>query len=161
MKRIAFIIMCLFLTGCSTIQTHKPTTKNKQNTENVIKIQSNVAKNEIIKNYNKWHGTKYKLGGNNKHGIDCSAFVGKIYKDSFNLNLRRATAELKYEWKKIKKENLKFGDMVFFRKNAHVGIYVGNGEFIHSSTKKGVTKSSLIDGYYATQYTQARRIINN
>ena len=50
--------------------------------------------------------------------------------------------------------------MVFFRKNKHVGIYVGNNEFVHSSSSRGVVKTSLNDKYYSKSFTQGRRIIN-
>ena len=119
-----------------------------------------LVKKEILDNFNKWKGTKYKWGGTTKKGIDCSAFIGKVYKEGFGLDLPRTTADLKYEGKHIKKEDLKVGDMVFFRKNKHVGIYVGNNEFVHSSSSRGVVKASLNDKYYSKSFTQGRRIIN-
>lgn len=147
---LSAIALIVFVTGCSTT--------NKNINQQMTADYNNRQK--IMKSFNEWKGTKYKYGGTTKKGIDCSAFIGKVYKKQFGLNLPRTTTYLKKEGVKIKKSNLKIGDMVFFRNNKHVGIYVGKGEFIHSSTSKGVIKSNLNTGYYAKNYTQARRIID-
>ena len=94
-----------------------------------------------------------------KHGIDCSGFTQAMLKDVYNTPLPRTTSEQKYIGKQISKNDLKVGDLVFFRKNHHVGIYMGNGNFIHSSTKRGVEMNTLDSGYYAKVFTQARRVL--
>ena len=80
-----------------------------------------------------WMGVRYRAGGDNKHGVDCSGLVSQLYKEVYNIRLARNT------------------DGLLKESNKHVGIYLKNGKFIHASTSKGVIVSSLNEQYY-TQY---------
>lgn len=158
MKKIFFaFIAMLVLSGCSTTQVSQEEIKPLKTHQAVLKNEKKVKK-QIEQNFNKWKGTKYVYGGDSKRGIDCSAFVKRMYSETFGINTTRTTLTLRKEGYKINKEDLKPGDMVFFRKNKHVGIYIGNGEFVHSSSKRGVIKSTLKEGYYKKAFTQARRL---
>ncbi|AUI66380.1 MULTISPECIES: NlpC/P60 family protein [Glaesserella] len=117
------------------------------------------ANNKVLSVYRHWAGTRYRLGGTTKAGIDCSAFVKTVMSSAFNLHLPRSTAEQKYSGKSISKSQLRPGDLVFFRKNNHVGVYIGNGKFVHASSSRGVTTSSLSESYWARTYTQSRRVL--
>lgn len=108
-------------------------------------------------------GTPYKFGGNSRKGLDCSAFTQLVYLESFNLELPRSTLQQIKIGVPVPREELKFGDLVFFntrrRQNpGHVGIYLWNDFFVHASTKYGVTISSMAEGYYYRKYIGARRI---
>jgi lipoprotein Spr len=112
-------------------------------------------------------GTKYRFGGNNKYtSIDCSAFTKTVYEELFNIKLPRTAAQ-QYEFsERISKDELKPGDLVFFNTRrgvrvGHVGIYIGNNEFVHASSSKGVIKSSLDEDYYTRTYIGAGRIQMN
>lgn len=109
--------------------------------------------------YNEWAGTRYRMGGTTKRGIDCSAFMQATFSKAYGISLPRSTAEQRYLGRKISKNELKKGDLVFFRGNNHVGVYVGNNQFMHASTRQGVTISSLNEDYWARTYTQSRRIM--
>lgn len=109
--------------------------------------------------YRQWVGTRYRLGGTGAAGIDCSAFVQKTMSGAFNLHLPRSTAEQRHIGRSISKSDLQPGDLVFFRKNNHVGVYIGGGKFVHASTSQGVTTSSLSESYWARTYTQSRRVL--
>nr|WP_314741092.1 NlpC/P60 family protein [uncultured Haemophilus sp.] len=109
--------------------------------------------------YRQWAGTRYRLGGTGSAGIDCSAFVQKTMSGAFNLHLPRSTAEQRHIGRSISKSDLQPGDLVFFRKNNHVGVYIGGGKFVHASTSQGVTTSSLSESYWARTYTQSRRVL--
>ena len=109
--------------------------------------------------YRQWVGTRYRLGGTSTAGIDCSAFVQKTMSGAFNVHLPRSTAEQRYSGRSISKSDLQPGDLVFFRKNNHVGVYIGGGKFVHASTSQGVTTSSLSESYWARTYTQSRRVL--
>jgi len=112
--------------------------------------------------YKDWKAVRYKWGGNSKRGIDCSAFVQKAYKKSFNLKLPRTTKKQHNIGKYIKKDALRLGDLVFFKtgwNTRHVGIYLNNARFMHASTKKGVIISSLNNPYYKKHYWKAKRIL--
>ncbi|OOF51864.1 endopeptidase [Rodentibacter genomosp. 1] len=109
--------------------------------------------------YNEWVGTRYRMGGTSKRGIDCSAFMQTAFWSAYGIELPRSTAEQRYLGRKISKHELQKGDLVFFRHNNHVGVYIGNNRFMHASTSKGVTISSLDESYWARTYTQSRRIM--
>ena len=118
-----------------------------------------VANQKINKVYRQWAGTRYRMGGTGSGGIDCSAFVQKAMSGAFGLDLPRSTSEQRYEGHSISKSDLRPGDLVFFRKNHHVGVYIGNGLFVHASTSQGGTTSSLSESYWARNYTQSRRVL--
>ena len=156
-KIFGLAMASLFLFGCSTAQTsYNHQNYNHQNNAKVL--TNKPQKHLLMSQYNQWAGTKYKYGGTTKKGVDCSAFVGHVYRNAFNINLPRTTKDLIREGKPVKREDLRAGDMVFFRKGQHVGIYLGNNQFMHSSTKDGVIISDLDKGYYAKVYHQARRL---
>lgn len=105
----------------------------------------------------------YRFGGNGPFGIDCSAYVQKVY-SLIGLDLPRSAREQFRLGEEIKKEELAVGDLVFFRTYAsfpsHVGIYLGNNLFIHASSKtKRVTIDSLETPYYLKRFIGARKLI--
>ena len=110
--------------------------------------------------------TPYKYGGNGKNGIDCSAFTQNVFSKSIDLQLPRTASEQFTIGNEISnKNNLKFGDLVFFNTTrrsypGHVGIYLGDNLFAHSSRSKGVTITSLDDTYYGTRFIEGRRLQN-
>ncbi|MGF1688315.1 NlpC/P60 family protein [Photobacterium japonica] len=111
--------------------------------------------------YRQWQGTPYKLGGTSRKGIDCSAFVQVGFSDVLKMQLPRTTSEQVRKGKWVDIKALKKGDLVFFktgRNLRHVGIYVGDEQFLHASTSQGVMISSLNNPYWQRTYWQARRI---
>ncbi|QQS34950.1 MAG: C40 family peptidase [Ignavibacteriales bacterium] len=118
---------------------------------------------EIIEYLN----TPYKYGGNSKKGIDCSAFTQTIFNNTLSIQLLRSAREQYTQGTKIdNREELKFGDLVFFNtrrrvKPGHVGIYIGDNLFAHASSKKGVIVSSLDLDYYSKRFMGGRRMENN
>lgn len=111
-------------------------------------------------------GLPYVYGGNGPNSFDCSGLTKYVYKHfGYTLN-RGATSQLK-NGVVVSKEDLQPGDLVFFNSEGtgidratHVGIYIGNGEFLHASNKRlGVTITSLSDPYRLRTYTTARRIL--
>lgn len=134
-------------------RTNKPT--NKPN-DGAVHSQS---VHKILSTYRQWAGTRYRLGGTTKAGIDCSAFVKTTMHSAFQIDLPRSTAEQKYSGKAIAKSELRPGDLVFFRHNHHVGVYIGDGKFVHASSSRGVITSSLSERYWAKTYTQSRRVL--
>ena len=119
-------------------------------------------KTKLESQFRHFKGTKYKYGGTDKRGFDCSGFTKTVYKNAFKVTLPRTTAEMSKLGKKVSKKKLKPGDLVFFRPSRryrHVGIYIGENTFIHSSTSKGVIKSKLDDFYWKKKYRYAKRIL--
>jgi cell wall-associated NlpC family hydrolase len=120
-----------------------------------------VDKVVVMETLMDWVGTRYLFGGMGRNGIDCSAFTGMVYR-SLNFKLPR-TAAMQWEiGTPVNREDLQFGDLVFFHTRAavyvsHVGMYLGNGMFAHASSRNGVTVSSLDAEYYSTHLIGARR----
>ena len=112
--------------------------------------------------YAKWEGVRYKLGGDTMTGIDCSAFIQKVFEEKLSLEMPRTTLLQANVGKEVSKNDLELGDLVFFKtgKSKHVGIYMENGKFMHASTSNGVTISDLSNSYFAKNYWKAKRIIN-
>ena len=107
----------------------------------------------------------YKFGGNSILGIDCSAYVKKVY-GLLGLDLPRTAREQFNEGETIDKEELSMGDLVFFRTYAsfpsHVGIYLGNNLFIHASSKgKRVKVDNLDAPYFVKRFIGAKRLLND
>ena len=75
------------------------------------------------------------------------------------MELPRSTSEQLYLGRQIQKHELRKGDLVFFRRNNHVGVYIGNNQFMHASSSQGVTISSLDEDYWSRTYTQSRRVM--
>ena len=124
---------------------------------------SNKA-SELVVNAMGFLGVPYKRGGNTAEtGFDCSGFVRAIYAQSIGLILPRRAEQQAAATENIEKSELKPGDLVFFntlkRTFSHVGIYVGEGRFIHSP-KPGaeVRVESMRVDYWATRFDGARRV---
>ncbi|TAK59793.1 MAG: hypothetical protein EPO24_07355 [Bacteroidetes bacterium] len=117
----------------------------------------------LIREVNQWTKTKYRKGGTSKKGVDCSGFVLNIFKNAFSFPLPRTSREQYTVGETVEKSELKPGDLVFFQSKKkrinHVGIYLGNGQFVHSARKAGVTLSSLASTYYSKYYAGAKRIL--
>lgn len=121
---------------------------------------------EMLKNMNLlrlidgWFGTKYKLGGTTKAGIDCSAFMQVLFASLYGVALPRTAKEQYGASHKISRTELKEGDLVFFNTVggiSHVGMYLLNNKFVHASSS-GVTISDLFDEYWGKRFIGARRV---
>lgn len=121
------------------------------------------VKSRIMDQYASWKGVRYRLGGDTKRGIDCSAFVQRTFREQFGLDLPRSTSEQQGTGKEISRSRLRPGDLVLFRAGStgrHVGIYLGNDNFVHASTSSGVMISSLNEDYWKKRYREARRVLS-
>ncbi|MEP6674640.1 MAG: C40 family peptidase [Ferruginibacter sp.] len=108
-----------------------------------------------------WWGTHYRYGGTTKQGVDCSAYTGYLLQSVYGMKLPRTAREQFAVTQRVSKEELLEGDLVFFNTRggvSHVGVYLGNGYFTHSSSHGGVTISSLDEDYYSRKYIGAGRV---
>jgi cell wall-associated NlpC family hydrolase len=109
-------------------------------------------------------GIDYDYGGTTTDGFDCSGFTGYVFKQ-FGIKLPRSSRDQSTVGDRVAKDDLRPGDLVFFNTMgngvSHVGIYVGNNNFAHASSSRGVTISSLDESYYAKRYVTARRIMSD
>lgn len=121
-------------------------------------------KSKIMDQYADWKGVRYRLGGETKRGIDCSAFVQRTFREQFGMDLPRSTYQQEDLGKKIQRAKLRPGDLVLFRAGStgrHVGIYLGNDQFVHASASNGVMISKLSNIYWDKRYREARRVLTS
>ncbi|QDJ12862.1 endopeptidase [Mergibacter septicus] len=149
------LFFIVFLGGCSSSQSI-PTNKRSLS-DQIYTLMT------LDEQYKQWENTPYRLGGNSYRGIDCSAFVMRVFAEGFTVHLPRTTVGQSKTGIRITKDQLQTGDLVFFKTGQgpngyHVGIYVKEGHFIHASTSKGVTYSSLNNSYWKKVFWQARRV---
>lgn len=122
------------------------------------------ASSDVIAYAKTFLGTPYVYGGSSPKGFDCSGFTSYVYKQ-FGVSLNRSSSAQLSNCTKISKSDLQPGDLVFFSRSSssstigHVGIYIGNGNFIHSSSPGDVVKiDSMSSSYYSSHYVASGRI---
>ncbi|HHD75595.1 MAG TPA: NlpC/P60 family protein [Campylobacterales bacterium] len=123
-------------------------------------------KENILKNAKRHLGGKYVWGGTHPNGFDCSGYTQYIYEKE-GVKIPRTAYQQSKVGKEISRYNLKKGDLLFFLTDesrnipiTHVGIYIGNGKFIHAASKrKGIIITSLNKSKYHKLFVKATRII--
>jgi lipoprotein Spr len=124
-----------------------------------LKATSNVKLFQFVYD---WIGTPYRFGGSSAKGIDCSAFTKELYSKVFNMDLKRSSRDIFSMVTPVGKEDLKEGDLMFFkihsRSITHVGIYLGDGRFVHAASH-GVAISNINDEYYSHYFYRGGRML--
>ena len=105
-------------------------------------------------------GTPYKYGGTDTStGFDCSGMIQFVYKNALGVNLPRTARDLAAASRSIDKNQLKAGDLVFYNTGSpysHVGLYIGNGEFIHAPSSRGTIRTEKMSNpYFAKRFNKA------
>lgn len=138
---------------------------NLETLTNIVSEYSNtsVDRDAVMIRIIELINTPYLWGGTTTNGIDCSAFCQRVLKYALNIDIPRTSAVQSTVGDDVAREDLQFGDLVFFntrgRGVSHVGIYLGESVFAHSSSSGGVKTSSLNEDYYNSRYISARRVI--
>jgi cell wall-associated NlpC family hydrolase len=112
-----------------------------------------------------WYGTKYRMGGTDRSGVDCSAFVQHFMMSMYNTSVPRTSGEQFIQSERITISELQEGDLVFFRTQrrkqvSHVGVYLRNNKFAHASTSSGVMISDLRESYFKERFVGAGRYVS-
>ncbi len=126
------------------------------------KMSPGSPRSKLIQAIMSYIGTPYRIGGVDHSGMDCSGFSMVIFNSVFDIGLPHSAREQARLGERVSKDELKVGDLVFFRtvgrRISHVGIYIGDDLFANASVSEGVTISSLDSTYYRRRYAGARRI---
>lgn len=129
--------------------------------------QAPALAEEVVLNALSLIGVPYRWGGSHPNeGLDCSGLVQWVYRGSANLQLPRRSDEMMSHGQPVLADGLRAGDLVFFntmqRPGSHVGIYIGQGRFIHAPNSRGVVRIESIDQtYWASRFDGARRLITD
>ncbi|MBW9151608.1 C40 family peptidase [Clostridium estertheticum] len=161
-KNITTFALALLLAGSISITSKPAQAKALVYTTEIAQLAASKNKltgTNIVDYAKTFTGIPYKYGGTTTAGFDCSGFTMHVY-NNFKVNLPRIASSQTSKGSVVSKSTLKKGDLVFFGNPVyHVGIYVGNGKFIHSP--KTGSSIKIIDLKYMPNYNTARRITSN
>lgn len=152
------------LAGCSSAPPVRPGPEATQHWPQVTPGDP-AAANAVTLRALSLVGTPYRYGGNTpESGFDCSGLVNYVYRDMLDLKLPRTSRELAaLQGPRLQPQRLASGDLVFFGSGgnvSHVGIYVGEGRFVHAPSSGGTVRLDRLDGpYWRDHYTGARRVL--
>jgi hypothetical protein len=164
---IRFLLICivtLVLVGCSS--TRRIERHLHRDVYESLGIQESSKDNfALYQEAASWLNTRHVEGGLTHRGIDCSGFVYMVYKNVYGKTLERSSSSMyKKNCHRISKRRLKEGDLVFFNTSGswftinHVGIYLKDNKFIHTSISKGVIVNSLNETYYQKTWVCGGRV---
>ena len=130
----------------------------KQTPTAVRKLQQNLAFGKRVVGYaKKFIGTPYSYGGSSPRGFDCSGFTSYVYRH-FGVSLPRTSYSQISVGRRVARGALRPGDLVFFDGLGHVGLYVGNGRFIHAPHSGTRVRIETLAGWYSSRFSGARRL---
>ena len=153
-------VMLITLAGCAG--THTPS--DFSTLPSTAKQPVTAVQEGVIRTALSLLGTPYHFGGTTPEGFDCTGFVGYVYRNSAGMALPRESHDLVRAGKHVPAAELLPADIVYFKierqKPLHVGIYLGDGKFIHAPSRRGkVNIQNLGQDYWKSRYLGARRIV--
>jgi hypothetical protein len=161
------IILAAMLVGCSSMRRIERQSHHEVYT--TLGLEESCRDNfALYKEISMWIHTPHIEGGLTYSGIDCSGLVYMVYKNVYGKNLERNSATiLKKNCRKIRRHQLRQGDLVFFNTTGlsrliinHVGIYLKDNKFVHTSTSRGVMISNLDEDYFRKTWVCGGRVKN-
>ena len=138
------LVFVLILASCSS---RKHVVKTDTKAARAAEVMANLRSKELYRFITDWIGVRYKLGGLDKSGIDCSGFALLLEKNIYGLSMPRRSKDQADAIRKKNINNLEEGDLIFFSFGGnevdHVGVYLNNDFFVHASTTRGVIVDDL------------------
>ena len=158
-------VLCASLVGCGSDNVRPTSAATPTRHWATVAPADPGAANAVLMRAISLVGTPYRYGGNTPDGgFDCSGLVNYVYRDMLDLRLPRSSRDLAgYQGPRIDPMRLAGGDLVFFGSAgnvSHVGIYVGEGRFVHAPSTGGTVRLDNLDGpYWRDHYSGARRVL--
>ena len=157
----------LLLAGCGGNDNVRPSASQRtpQRDGPIVQPADPTKANAVLMRAISLVGTPYRYGGNTPEGgFDCSGLVNYVFRDMLALNLPRTSRDLAaYQGPRIEPRKLATGDLVFFGSGSqvsHVGIYVGEGRFVHAPSSGGTVRLDHLDrSYWRQHYSGAKRVL--
>jgi cell wall-associated NlpC family hydrolase len=165
---VALLAACVLLAACGREDVRPPSPAASAPAPRhwpLVQPADPAAANAVLIRAISLVGTPYSFGGNTPEGgFDCSGLVNYVFRDMLDLRLPRTSRELAaYQGPRIEPERLAAADLVFFGSGGqvtHVGIYVGEGRFVHAPSTGGTVRLDHLDGsYWRRNYSGARRVL--
>ena len=162
------VLACGLLVACGHDQARRPPPHAAQVPQHAwpqVQPADPAAANAVLMRAISLVGTPYRWGGNTpESGFDCSGLVNYVFHDMLDLRLPRTSRELAaYQGPRIPEDRLAPADLVFFGSGggvSHVGIYVGEGRFVHAPSTGGTVRLDHLDGpYWRDHYSGAKRVL--
>ncbi|WP_046742961.1 C40 family peptidase [Kordia zhangzhouensis] len=170
-RKFLLLLLSFFIFSCGS--SKKVSSSSKRTKTKTVRVHSSSTKpfnkaNAIVETALAYQGTRYKFGGTNRKGMDCSGLTYTAFR-AHHIELPRVSYQQATKGKRIKLSAVQKGDLLFFQTNKnrkrinHVGLVIENSQgsikFIHATTSKGVLISSLSERYWKNAFTEARRIL--
>jgi cell wall-associated NlpC family hydrolase len=158
---VAAAVILSGLCGCSAVPGTRPAVAGSITPQQWACLPESTRRERLLRVYERFEGVRHRLGGTGRRGMDCSAFAREVYREAVGAELPRTTVAQSRVGVAVERKDLHVGDLVLFRPKSyprHVGVYVGDGRFIHVSSQRGVISSAMNDGYWSRNYWTARRL---
>lgn len=161
----SFALLLASLLALSTPATAQETAAFGNDPADFVERYTSSAQN-LVNEGMSYLGIRYRFGGTSPEtGLDCSGLVQSVFRNALGLDLPRTAREMARQGDKVGKQELKPGDLVFFntmrRAFSHVGIYLGDGRFLHSpSSGGGVRVEDMSASYWVKRFNGGRRLVD-
>ncbi|RZK73379.1 MAG: hydrolase [Pedobacter sp.] len=140
-------IIIAIVIGFSSCSSRRPRVNTNASAAKIASTMANLKSKQLYRFITDWTGVKYRLGGLDKSGIDCSGFALLLKKDIYGVSIPRRSRDQAETIREKNIDQLKEGDLIFFSFGGgdvdHVGIYLNNNYFVHASTSRGVIVDDL------------------
>jgi len=164
---ILLLTALILFAGCQPAPRYRTGPVERRDTSRPAERRGRYTTNDYLRLgtiMRSYLGKPYLGKSRRERGVDCSLFTQEVFKKSDSRMLPRTAAEQYEEGTQLRRGQLSYGDLVFFKTDykpvSHVGIYMTDGQFIHASTSSGVIISNLSEKYWGQRYIGARRILD-